>query len=57
MENVSVLSASKKINPLFYDWTRISISSCDGSFHQGTRYNPVGYKGVDLYFRGTNNTL
>lgn len=30
---------------------------CDGSGHQGTRKNPVSYKGTNLYFRGHNVTV
>jgi len=30
---------------------------CDGSGHQGSRSEPVLYKGAKLYFRGQNITL
>ena len=46
-----------EVNPVFYDWTKIYIPYCDGSTHQGYRETPVNYRGRDLYFRGTQNTL
>lgn len=42
---------------MFWDWTRIYVPYCDGSEHQGSRLNPVNYKGRDLYFRGANNSM
>jgi hypothetical protein len=42
---------------VFWDWTRIYVPYCDGSEHQGSRLNPVNYKGRDLYFRGANNSM
>jgi hypothetical protein len=57
MSNVSILSANKTLNPVFYDWTKVFIPSCDGSAHQGYRLNPVTFRSTDMYFRGTNNTL
>jgi hypothetical protein len=29
---------------------------CDGAGHQGSRSEPILYKGAQLYFRGQNNT-
>lgn len=50
-----VLSTNEESN--FKDWTRVLLKYCDGSGHQGTRKNPVSYKGADLYFRGHNITV
>jgi len=33
------------------------MNYCDGSGHQGSRSEPVLYKGAQLYFRGQNITL
>ena len=41
----------------FKDWTIAHLKYCDGTGHQGYKKDPVGYKGEDLYFRGTNVTL
>lgn len=50
-----VLSTNELNN--FKDWTRVLLKYCDGSGHQGTKKNPVSYKGTDLYFRGHNVTV
>lgn len=55
--NVSMLSANKTINPVFFNWSKVFIVSCDGSGHQGYKEEPVSYRGDQMYFRGTNNTL
>jgi hypothetical protein len=55
--NRGILSGTREVNPLFFDWTKVFIPYCDGSLHQGTRLQPVSYKGVDLYFRGANNSV
>ena len=41
----------------FKNWTRAFLKYCTGSGHQGTRTNPVEYKGSKLYFRGRNVTI
>lgn len=41
----------------FKDFTKIFIKYCDGSGHQGTKSNPIQYKGSNLYFRGSNLTI
>ena len=41
----------------FKDFTKIYFKYCDGSGHQGTRSQPVPYKGTNLYFRGSNLTI
>jgi O-palmitoleoyl-L-serine hydrolase len=40
----------------FNNWTRIFFKYCDGSGHQGTRSQPILYKGAQLFFRGQNIT-
>ena len=40
----------------FANWTKVIFGYCDGSLHQGTRWNPISYKGTNLYFRGAVNT-
>jgi hypothetical protein len=41
----------------FKDWTRVLLLYCDGAGHQGTKKEPVQYKGTNLYFRGHNITV
>lgn len=41
----------------FNDFTKVYFKYCDGSGHQGTRSSPIAYKGVNLYFRGSNLTI
>jgi len=53
--NDGVLSVNNQNN--FKDWTRVLLKYCDGSGHQGTRKNPIPYKGTNLYFRGHNVTV
>ena len=36
----------------FNNWTRIFLKYCDGSGHQGSRKDPILYKGAQLFFRG-----
>ena len=55
--NESMLSEDAVINPAFHDWTKVLVPYCDGSEHQGSRREPVPYKGRDLYFRGMNNSI
>lgn len=52
-----LLSTDPKINPVFYDWTKVKVMYCDGNFHLGNRKNPIKYRGKDLYFRGGRNAL
>jgi hypothetical protein len=54
---VALLSFDEDINPLYYNWNKIFIPYCDGTFHQGSARNPIQYKGVNLFFRGSNNTI
>lgn len=53
----SAFSEDILTNPAFYDWTKVYVPYCDGSEHQGSREQPVSYKGRDLYFRGMNNSI
>jgi hypothetical protein len=48
---------SSNPNNNYRESTRIFIRYCDGSGHQGSRQNPVSYKGANLYFRGHNITV
>lgn len=48
---------SNNIQNNFKDWTRVFLKYCDGSGRQGTRKNPLSYKGSNLYFRGHNATV
>jgi hypothetical protein len=41
----------------FNGWTRIYLRYCDGSGHQGSRSQPVLYKGAEIFFRGQNITI
>ena len=50
-----VLSTNSENN--FKDWKRVFLKYCDGTGHQGTRTNPIEYKGTKLYFRGHNITV
>lgn len=52
-----ILSNNTARNPYFHDWSKVYVPYCDGSEHQGSRAQPIPYKGVDLYFRGTNNSI
>ena len=52
-----ILSMSNTTNPHFWNWTKVFVPYCDGSFHQGSRREGVNYKNTTLYFRGSNNTL
>lgn len=36
----------------FKDWTKVFLTYCDGSGHQGYKKDPIEYKGAKLYFRG-----
>lgn len=51
------LSGDPSMNPIFYNWTRVYFSYCDGTGHQGHKASPVSYKGANLYFRGADVTL
>ena len=50
-----ILSISEENN--FRNWTRVFLKYCTGTGHQGTKKNPVPYKGTNLYFRGHNVTV
>jgi hypothetical protein len=57
LDSYGILSTVQATNPPFWNWTKVVIPYCDGTFHQGTVENPVEYKNKSLYFRGANNTL
>ena len=48
---------SDQDDSFFKDWTKVYLKYCDGTGHQGTRSNPLSYKGATLYFRGHNVTI
>lgn len=48
---------SNNLKNYFHNFTKVYLKYCDGSGHQGTRSNPVIYKGKNLYFRGQNLTI
>ena len=37
----------------FATWTKFIFGYCDGSLHQGYARDPIKYKGIDMYFRGS----
>lgn len=37
----------------FANWTKFIFPYCDGALHQGNGDEPVKYRGIDLYFRGS----
>ena len=41
----------------FKNWTRVYLKYCTGTGHQGTKKNPIPYKGTNLFFRGHNVTV
>ena len=55
--NFSVLSNDVDSNPMYWSWTKVFVPYCDGSLHQGSKIQPISYKGKNLFFRGANNTL
>lgn len=57
LDAFGILSTLKAVNPTFWNWTIAFLPYCDGTFHQGTRKEPMNYKNKNLYFRGHNNTL
>lgn len=54
-DDFGVLSTNKDKNPVFWDWTKVFAMYCDGGVHQGSRSDPISYKGKSLYFRGSKN--
>lgn len=37
LDKNGMLSTSQAVNPEFWNWTKVVIPYCDGSFHQGSR--------------------
>ena len=56
-DKLGLFSGDPSFNPYYYDWNRVIIRYCDATFHQGSRKNPVLYKGRKLYFRGYDNIV
>ena len=50
-------SSDHLTNPMFWNWNKVIIKYCDGSNHQGYSEKPYVFNGVNLWFRGYNNTL
>lgn len=50
-------SSMEEYNPLFADYNKILMTSCDGTNFLGSLEEPLYYNGTALYFRGMNNTL
>ena len=50
-------SSMEEYNPDFWNWNKILINYCDGSNHQGSVEQPIQFNGMDLWFRGYNNTI
>ena len=50
-------SSMKEYNPYFWNYNKIYLISCDGSFYQGSLDEPIIYKGSKIWIRGLNNTL
>ena len=50
-----ILSINDQNN--FKNWTKVYLRYCTGTGHQGTKKNPIPYKGTDFYFRGHNVTV
>ena len=50
-------SSLETFNPVFYNWNKVFILSCDGSNHQGYLKDPIEYNGITMWIRGFNNTL
>ena len=46
------LSPDAEENP-FASFTKFVFGYCDGSLHQGNSKDPVRYKDMDMYFRGS----
>lgn len=61
--NLAHFADEQEINPLFYNWNKIYLHSCDGTFFQGSLEEPVSYFNTTtnetnkLWFRGYNNTF
>lgn len=52
--NQGILSKDPRNN--FKDWKKVMLIYCDGSGHQGTKFEPVQVRDTQLYFRGYNIT-
>ena len=48
---------SSQADNYFNSWTRVYLTYCDGAGHQGSRAEPILYKGAELFFRGQDITL
>ena len=48
-------TSTKYFNPLFFNWNKVFIKYCDGTFHLGNVENTIKYKGKNMYIRGEEN--
>ena len=39
------------MNPKFYNWNKVFITYCDGTYHVGYNAEPYIYNDKELYFR------
>ncbi len=56
-DGVGLFSGNPKINPYYHNWSRVILRYCDGTYHQGSRKNPIVVNGKKLYFRGYDNVV
>lgn len=57
LADFTIMSNLERVNPLYYNWTKVFVPYCDGVLHQGTRASSIPYQGTNLFFRGMNSTL
>ena len=51
-----MLSSSKAVNPEYYDWNKVFLLYCDGTYNQGYKSKPVKVDDKnEIYFRGEKN--
>ena len=45
-------TSSKYYNPIFYNWNKVFIKYCDGTFHIGNIKEPIQFNNTQLFIRG-----
>ena len=50
-------SSMEDYNPLYWNWNKVQMLSCDGLMHMGSLDEPIYYKDTNMYLRGFNNTM
>ena len=48
-------TSSKYYNPIFYNWNKVFIKYCDGTFHIGNIKEPIQFNNTQLFIRGEEN--